>query len=69
MIIRIDWTHLSIFRLPVSKAYAQEGGLNLDNIGVGDGPFSDGSGPLSELHALYALRAGSRLVEAYECRR
>jgi hypothetical protein len=44
MIIRIDWTHLSIFRLPVSKAYAQEGGLNLDNIGVGDGPFSDGNG-------------------------
>jgi hypothetical protein len=27
--------------------FAPESGLNLDNISVGDGPFSDGNGPLA----------------------
>ena len=36
-------------------AYAPEGGLDFNNIRVGDGSFSDGNGPLSELYALRAL--------------
>ena len=46
MIIRIDWTHLSIYRLrPVGlRAYAPEGGLDWNDVVSGDGPFSDSNG-------------------------
>ena len=41
---------------------APEGGLDCNDIVSGDGPFSDGPGPLSELYApqeLYEQEAGS----------
>ena len=56
----------SKMELSIGLAYIVLGifsnGVDLNNISVGDGPFSDSNGPLSELYALrelYEQEAGS----------
>ena len=50
-----------IYRLrPVGlRTYAPEGGLNLNNISVGDGPFSDGNG--QHIHCITEKAQGRQL--------